>query len=63
MPKRWLAEPLAALADIEVAAGNRSEAIELAHRALDALTDEKGSDIVALREYITSQLVEWQQKR
>jgi tetratricopeptide (TPR) repeat protein len=63
MPKRWIAEPLAALADIEIAAGNRKKAIELAQRALAALADEKGSDVAALRAYIEGQLADWQKKR
>jgi tetratricopeptide (TPR) repeat protein/tRNA A-37 threonylcarbamoyl transferase component Bud32 len=63
MPKRWLAEPFAALADLERAAGNRNKAIELAQRALDTLTDEKGSDVVALREYIAGQLNDWIKQR
>ena len=59
MPKRWTAEPLAALADLEHAAGKRKKAIDLDKRALAALVDEEGSDVAALRQYIEEQLAAW----
>ena len=34
MPKHWTSEPLAALADLEFAAGNKAKAIELEKKAL-----------------------------
>lgn len=59
MPKRWSSEPLAALADLELAAGNKKKAIELMTRALAALDGERGSDVEALRQYEAEQLAAW----
>ncbi len=59
MPTRWLSEPLAALADLEFAAGHRAKAIELEKKALAALADEQGTDIAALRQYEQEQLAAW----
>lgn len=62
MPKRWLAEPLTALADLEHTAGNRRKAIEFATRALEVIADEPGNDFAALRQYIEDQLATWRKK-
>jgi serine/threonine-protein kinase len=59
MPKRWSSEPLAALADLEYAAGNKKKAVELEQKAIAALADEKGSDVEALRQYEQEQLANW----
>jgi eukaryotic-like serine/threonine-protein kinase len=59
MPKHWLSEPYAALADIEFTAGNKAKAIELEKKALAAIGDAKGSDVDALRQYEEEQLATW----
>jgi tetratricopeptide (TPR) repeat protein len=59
MPAQWLAEPLAALADLEFAAGNKAKAIELDQKALEKLADLKGTDVAGLRQYIEEQLATW----
>jgi tetratricopeptide (TPR) repeat protein len=63
MPSQWLAEPYAALGDLEAAAGNRAKAIELDKKALASLADQKGSDVAALRQYIEEQLATWTKKK
>ena len=59
MRKRWLSEPLAALANLEFAAGNKKKAVELVKRAIAALDGEQGSDVIALRQYEAEQLTAW----
>jgi hypothetical protein len=63
MPKRWLSEPNAALADLEYAAGNQAKAIELEKKAIAALVGETGSDVQALRQYEEEQLAAWAKKK
>lgn len=62
MPKRWFSEPLAALADLEYAAGNKKKAIELEKKAIAALADEQGTDVAVLRQYEQEQLDAWTKK-
>lgn len=62
MPKKWRAEPLAILADLEAAAGRRARAIELDRLALAALDGEQGSDVAAMREYIAAQIKTWSRR-
>jgi tetratricopeptide (TPR) repeat protein len=62
MPKRWLSEPRAALADLEYAAGNKKKAIELEKKAIAALEGEEGTDVAALRQYEQEQLDAWTKK-
>ena len=59
LPKRWSSEPLAALADMEFAGGNKKKAIEQMRHALESLDGEQGSDVEALRQYETEQLATW----
>ena len=59
MPKRWAAEPLGALGDLEYAAGNKTKAIELDKKALAALADQTGTDVSGLRQYLDEQLATW----
>jgi tetratricopeptide (TPR) repeat protein len=63
MPAMWLAEPLAALGDLEYAAGNKAKAIELDQKALEKLAESKGSDVAGLRQYIEEQLATWTKQK
>ena len=59
MPKRWRAEPLAVLADIEFAAGHKAKAIELEKEAITTLDGDKGTDVTAMLSYMHEQLAKW----
>ncbi len=59
LPRKWKSEPLAILADMEFAAGNKGRAIELEKAALAALEGAEGSDVEAMRKYEQDQLAAW----
>jgi hypothetical protein len=59
MPVHWTSEPLAALADLEFAAGNKAKAIDMEKKAIAALGAAKGSDVNALLQYEQEQLDAW----
>jgi tetratricopeptide (TPR) repeat protein len=63
MPARWLAEPYAALADLEYAAGHKATAIELAKKSIASLEGEQGSDVIALRKYAEESLAMWTKQK